>query len=56
MGIDSLSMNPGVIPEIKRALALVELKGLAADMDKVLELEDSLEIKEAVRTYIPDTD
>jgi phosphotransferase system enzyme I (PtsP) len=53
MGIDALSLTPGSIPEIKRALSTSEVKKLSSEIDGVLSLGDATEIEEALKTYLP---
>ena len=53
MGIDSLSVTPSAIPEIKRVLADLALKPLTAAIPRILALGDSSEITQALKEYIP---
>jgi phosphoenolpyruvate-protein phosphotransferase len=49
MGIDALSLTPGAIPEIKRALASNEIRALREQIDSIIALGDAAEVKAAVR-------
>ncbi len=53
MGIDALSLTPGAIPEIKRALSSCDARTLAGEMDRVLALGDAADIKEGLKALIP---
>jgi phosphotransferase system enzyme I (PtsP) len=46
MNIDTLSMNPASVPEIKRMICEINQKEALSDLNKVLQMEDSKAIKE----------
>ncbi|ETR72226.1 MAG: phosphotransferase system, enzyme I, PtsP [Candidatus Magnetoglobus multicellularis str. Araruama] len=46
MQIDSLSMNPGSVPKIKKLICDINQKDAEADLNKVLNMEEGTEIKE----------
>ena len=52
MGIDSLSLTPGAIPELKRRLASARILELRGDIDSILELDDAMEIREQLAGYL----
>jgi phosphoenolpyruvate-protein kinase (PTS system EI component) len=52
MGIDSLSLTPGAIPELKRRLASARILELRKDIDSILELDDAMEIREKLGGYL----
>jgi phosphoenolpyruvate-protein kinase (PTS system EI component) len=53
MGVDSLSVNPDVIPELKRAFAVADAGPLRAGMDELLDLGDAAEIEERLNSLLP---
>jgi phosphotransferase system enzyme I (PtsP) len=54
MGIDSLSVTPRVIPELKQALAHLALAPLRADIDRLLAAPSMEAMANALRTYVRD--
>ena len=46
MKIDTLSMNPASVPEIKKLICNINQKNAMADLEKVLQMEDATKIKE----------
>ncbi len=53
LGIDTLSLTPGAIPEIKRVLAGCEIEKLRREIDGVLSLGEGEEIKSALKQLVP---
>jgi phosphoenolpyruvate-protein kinase (PTS system EI component) len=52
IGVDSLSVTPRVIPELKQALSRLALDPLRADIDRVLAAASMQEIANALRSYV----
>ncbi|HZN58488.1 MAG TPA: phosphoenolpyruvate--protein phosphotransferase [Planctomycetota bacterium] len=53
MGLDALSVTPGAIPEVKRALASVEIKKLQDEVEGLLALGEAPQIQDALRRMVP---
>ncbi len=53
LGIDSLSVAPAALPEIKRALASSEVGPLRDALDRIFSLSESREVEEALRALVP---
>lgn len=53
MGIDSLSLAPGVIPGIKRLLASSTVKPLERDLDAILQVGEASELRKELENYLP---
>jgi phosphoenolpyruvate-protein kinase (PTS system EI component) len=53
MGLDALSVTPGSIPEVKRALASVEIKKIQDEVEGLLALGEAPQIQDALRRMIP---
>ena len=54
MGIDSLSLSPSSIPQLKRLLASAVVKPLVEQIDTILELSEPEEIQRALAGYLPE--
>ena len=54
MGIDSLSLSPGSIPQLKRLLASTTIQPLVENIDQILELAEPEEIQNALAEYVPE--
>jgi phosphotransferase system, enzyme I, PtsP len=52
LGVDSLSVTPRVIPELKRTLARVSLDPLRSSIDGVLALSTAAAVEAALRAYV----
>ncbi len=52
MGIDSLSMSPNAIPEVKEAIRRTPLLPLRSDLDRILGLPDAAEIRSALESIV----
>lgn len=48
LGIDSLSISPNAIPEVKEAIRRQKIEPLRADLERVLGLDDAGAVREAV--------
>ena len=52
MGIDSLSVGPNAIPEVKEAIRRTPIGPLRADLDRILGLPEGSRIREAIENYL----
>jgi phosphotransferase system, enzyme I, PtsP len=52
MGVDSLSISPNAIPEVKESIRRSRVDPLRADLDRILALPDSAAVREAVSAHV----
>jgi phosphotransferase system enzyme I (PtsP) len=52
MGMDSLSISPNAIPEVKESIRRSRVEPLRADLERILSLPDSSAVREAVQAHL----
>jgi phosphoenolpyruvate-protein kinase (PTS system EI component) len=54
LGVDTLSVTPRVIPELKQSLARIPLGALRASVDTLLAISSAEGVEAALRRYVRD--